>query len=249
MRLFKKAMGIILSGAMVIATLCGCGKGDSNKEQTTTEAATYKITFMNGETTLGTADVKEGSVIDSAAYKDYEALDGAEFLGWFETPTFLDASKKDLTTATFAKDTTLYGSYKMAASVTDERVWYVVGTSENGLLKDSAWAGAKVDEETRAKFEMKATGNATNEFAITIDLYNGDQLQVIHDWAWEGQKGYGCFTDLDATMFENGGGLGGNDATNNVNVIMDGNYTITITTNPEDEAHDTITITRNGDIQ
>ena len=49
-------------------------------------------------------------------------------------------------------------------------------------------------------------------------------------------------------MFESGGGLGGTDNTSNVNVIMDGNYTINLTTNPDDEAHDTLTITRNGDI-
>ena len=46
---------------------------------------------------------------------------------------------------------------------------------------------------------------------------------------------------------ENGGGLGDTSSTSNVNVIMDGNYTITLTTDPSNEAMDTLVVTRNGD--
>ena len=116
-----------------------------------------------------------------------------------------------------------------------------------GILAESNWAGAAVEESVREKFRLQPTGKAVNEFSITIDLFAGDQLQIIHDWQWDGQRGFGFFTDLDETQMENGGGLGGTDGTSNVNVIMSGNYTFTMTTDPENEALDTIVVVRNGD--
>ena len=47
---------------------------------------------------------------------------------------------------------------------------------------------------------------------------------------------------------ESGGGLGASADTANVNVLMDGNYTITLTTNPSNKVQDTLIVTRNGDI-
>ena len=47
---------------------------------------------------------------------------------------------------------------------------------------------------------------------------------------------------------ENGGGLSGSDSTSNVNVLMDGNYTITLTTNPDNMKQTTISVVRNGDV-
>ena len=46
---------------------------------------------------------------------------------------------------------------------------------------------------------------------------------------------------------ENAGGLSGEDNTSNVQVKVDGNYTITLTTNPDNQAQDTLTIVRNSD--
>lgn len=246
-----KTLGIALViGTMSATALVGCGAKTENKPQpTTTVAATYTVTFMKGEETLGTVVATADKALDAEAYSKFEKLDDTEFLGWFEAPSFIEASKKELTSYVFTGDTTLYGSFKSTAANEDTRSWYVVGTSDTGILKDSAWAGAKVEDSIKEQVQLKPTGKATNEFSVDINLYAGDQLQVIHDWAWDGQKGYGCFSDLDTTMFENGGGLGGTDNTANVNVIMDGNYTITLTTDPDDEAHDTVTIVRNGDIQ
>lgn len=235
----RKKMKKLLGLAAVCVTIgAACGCGEPAKEEIT-------VTFFNGEETLGTVTGVAGEVL--SGYEAYETVEDAEFLGWYETPTFLETSKKDLTEATFEEDTNLYGSFKSTAVAEDTREWYVVGTGAGEVLANSNWAGADVADADKEACKLAPTGNGTNEFAITLDLYAGDQFQVIHDWAWDGQKGFGCFTTIDATQMENGGGLSGSDTTSNVNVLMDGNYTITLTTDPENELQDTLSIVRNGD--
>lgn len=252
----KKLVLLSVMSVLLVASLAACNKKEEVKDQAINQAndqekdsALYTITFMNGDTSLGTTTVKENAALTKDAYTSFENVADTEFLGWFETPTFLESSKKDLTTATFTKDTTLFGSFKSTKVAQDERSWYIVGTSEKGILKVSNWAGSDVKSEDQALVSLLPTGNATNEFAITIDLFAGDQFQIIHDWAWDGQKGFGCFTTIDPAQMENGGGLGGSANTANVNVIMDGNYTITLTTDPDNSIQDTLAIIRNGDAQ
>lgn len=232
---FKKFLGVLLAVTTVMMTFGACG--NTAKEEIT-------VTFMNGETELGKVTGAKGEVLTD--YEQYEAIEGFEFLGWYEAPSLLETSKQDLTTATFEEDTTLFGSFKSTQVAEDTRVWYIVGTGASKELAASNWA-ADVDDSVKEACQLKATGNAVNEFAITLNLYAGDQFQIIHDWSWDGQKGFGYFTSIDETQMENGGGLGGSDSTANVNVIMDGNYTITLTTDPENELQDTLTIVRNGD--
>lgn len=233
----KKMLGIILACTTVMMSVCACGNSTDDKEKIT-------VTFMNGDEKLGEVTATAGEKLSD--YEKYEKVDGFEFLGWFETPTFLETSKKDLKTVTFEKDTTLYGSFKSTNVTEDTRLWYIVGTGGNPDLAASNWA-ADVDDSVKEACQLKATGKETNEFSITLNLYDGDQFQIIHDWAWDGQKGYGCFTSIDDSQMENGGGLGGTDDTSNINVIKDGNYTITLTTDPDNSLQDTLTIVRNGD--
>ena len=229
-----KVLGIILALTTAMLLACACG---SSEEKVT-------VTFMNGETELGQVTGTKGKVLEG--YAEFESVEGYEFLGWFETPTFLESSKKDLTKDTFDADVTLYGSFKSTDVAEDTRLWYVVGEGASPVLSASQWAGS-VDDAVKETCQLKATGKATNEFSITLDLYAGDKFQVIHDWGWDGQKGFGCFTSLDDTQMENGGGLSGSDKSSNVNVLMDGNYTITLTTDPDNELQDTLVIVRNGD--
>ncbi len=229
---FGKLLGIV-AACMLFVTACG-----ATKEEIT-------VTFMNGEETLGTVTGVAGEVLEG--YEAYETVADAEFLGWFETPSFLESSKKDLATATFEADITLYGSFKSTNIAEDTRVWYVVGDGLSTVLANSAWAGADADDAAKEACKLAPTGNVTNEFSLTLDLYAGDQFQVIHDWAWDGQRGFGYFTTIDTTQMENGGGLAGTSDKSNVNVLMDGNYTITMTTDPDNEAQDTLSIVRNGD--
>ena len=232
----RRLFGIVLAVATVMMSLCACG-GNTEEQKVT-------ITFMNGDTQLGQVTGTKGAVLTD--YAQYEAVEGYEFLGWFETPTFLGTSKKDLKTATFDEDTTLYGSFKSTNVTEDTRSWYIVGAGASPVLAASSWAGS-VEDFVKEACQLKATGNTTNEFAITLDLYAGDQFQIIYDWQWDGQKGYGCFTTIDNTQMENGGGLAGSDDKSNVNVVMDGNYTITLTTDPDNALQDTLVVVRNGD--
>lgn len=229
----------VIGTAMLIGLTVGCQKNEEETSKVT-------ITFMNGDETLGEATANAGEVLKESDYSAFEKVDDAEFTGWFETPGFLETSKKDLTTDTFSKDTTLYGCFRSDNVAEDTRVWYIVGESA-GILNDSAWAGSSVDEATKEIFELKDTGKATNEVSVTIDLYEGDMFQIIHDWAWDGQKGYGCFTEIDENDFASAGGLGGTSETSNVLVNTSGNYTITLKTDPDNSSMDTMTIVRNGD--
>ena len=233
----RKLLGLFLAVMTVLVSLCACGNEPAKEENIT-------VTFMNGDTQLGQVTGTKGAVLSD--YAKYESVDGYEFLGWYETPTFLESSKKDLAVATFDKDTTLYGSFKSTNVAEDTRNWYIVGAGSSPILVASSWAGS-VEDSVKEACQLKATGKATNEFSITLDLFAGDQFQVIYDWQWNGQKGYGCFTTIDNTQMENGGGLAGSDDKSNVNVIMDGNYTITLTTDPDNALQDTLTIVRNGD--
>ena len=228
----KKVLEVIAICAVMMFVTVGCGKS---------EVKNVTITFMNGETTLGTVTAETDQAV--SGYEAYENQAGYEFLGWFETPTFLESSKVDLLTATFAEDQVLYGSFKNTQVAEDTRAWTICGTGKGEALALSNWDNTCEDDLVT----FKATGNATNEFALTLDLYAGDQFQIIHDHAWDDQRGYGWFTEIDSTQFENGGGLGGSDKTSNVNVIMDGNYTITLTTDPDNSLQDTMSVVRNGD--
>ncbi|MBQ6407346.1 MAG: hypothetical protein IJJ64_04840 [Butyrivibrio sp.] len=237
-----KMLAGTMATLLVIGGLTGCGA--SKAEGKAKEEIT--VTFMNQEQTLGTVTAAVGELLDAASYEAYEQADDAEFNGWFETPSYLESSKKDLSKDTFDKDTTLYGDFRSNSVTEDTRHWYIAGSSTKGSLKLNNWAGDLSDDD-KAKFELAPTGNATNEFALTIDLFEGDQFQIIPDWSWDGQKGYGKFTDIDDSQMENAGGLGGTSDTANVQVLVDGNYTITLTTNPDNQAQDTLSIVRNSD--
>ena len=230
----KKWLGVIFS-IMLVFSIAACGKDN------TEEKADITVTFMNGDVTLGTVTAKAGAKL--TGYETYETQEGFEFLGWFETPTFLSSSKVDMSTVTYEENKTVYGSFKSTQVTEDNRAWTIVGTGKSPALALSNWNNNCNDDVVT----LKKTGNATNEFAITVDLFAGDQFQVIHDYAWTDQRGYGWFTEIDDTQFENGGGLGGSSKTSNVNVKMDGNYTITLTTDPDNSAQDTMKIVRNGD--
>ena len=244
----SKLIAVIL--ALILAlSLCACekgGNGDSGSGSGQGTPAEYTVTFMNGDTKLGEVKVAEGG--KASGYEAFESQPDSEFLGWFETPTFLESSKKDLSTLTVTGDMTLYGSFKSTNVAEDTRAWYIVGASTSGgILAGSNWANAGVAEADREAFRLQPTGNAVNEMSITLDLYSGDQFQVVHDWQWDRQKGFGAFTQIDETQMANGGGLGGSSDKSNVNVIMDGNYTVTLTTDPDNPVQDTMTIVRNGD--
>ncbi len=238
MKKISKAVVFILVCAMAVASLAACGKKDGGAKVT--------VTFMNGDTELGKATATSGKVLSKDDYSKFETVDGFEFNGWYATSSFKEASAKDLTKDTFDSDIKLYGDFKNTNVTEDTRKWYIVGESTNGgPLKGSAWADANASDEDKANYELKATGSTANEFSITIDLFKDDKFQIIHDWQWEDQHGMGAVTECDAAQIEGAGGLGENA---NIGVLADGNYTITLTTDPDNAAQDTLVIVRNGDV-
>lgn len=240
--------GLLLIGTILtLGLLTACGSSAAPEgEAEASSAETITVTFLNQDETLGTATAAAGEILDPISYEAFTTVDGATLNGWYETPSFLESSKKDLSVDSFTKDTTLYGDFEYDEVAEDTRHWYIAGTSATGSLGLNNWATDLSDEE-KAQFELVPTGNKTNEFALTIDLYTGDQFQIIPDWSWDGQKGYGKFTGLDESEMKNAGGLDGSDEKSNLEVLTDGNYTITLTTNPDNEVQDTLTIVRNSD--
>lgn len=233
-----KMMGLLTGISMTALVGAGCGAEETEQTEMVT------VTFMNGDEELGSVETEAGETLAADSYTDYESA-GDDFEGWFETPTYLEASEVDLSTASFEKDTVLYGMFKSDTLTEDSRKWYIVGTSETGALATTNWA-ADISDEDKALFELQKTDNQ-NEYTITIDLCAGDQFQVIADWSWDTQLGFGYVTDYDSSQLENGGGLSGSDKTSNINVLQDGSYTITIVTNPDDMAQTQFSIVRNGD--
>ena len=168
----KKKTKIMWITIGMIAALCGCGSKQTSEEASavdavqTQQAQEITVTFMKGEETLGTVQTLAGEIIESDAYEAYEKDDGAAFLGWYETPGFLESSKKDLTQDTFDENTTLFGSFEAKEVAADTRKWYVAGTSQTGILKDNNWAGSDVAEADREKFRLNSTGNQVNELSL-----------------------------------------------------------------------------------
>ncbi|WP_248406119.1 hypothetical protein [Butyrivibrio fibrisolvens] len=99
----------------------------------------------------------------------------------------MNPARRILKTDSFTKDTTLYGDFRAAEVSEDTRHWYIAGTSKTGSLALNNWA-ADLSDEDKAQFELVPTGNAVNEFSLTIDLYEGDQFQIIPDWSWMVKK-------------------------------------------------------------
>lgn len=233
-----KVLSKILVLVMSMSLLAACGKE---------EKAEYTITLMNGETVLGSVKATEGETLDASSYSDFENQTDYSFNGWFATPSFMEQSAYDLSTVTFTEDITLYGNFISTAFVEDTHTYYIVGDSTNGgILKGSQWAGDLSDED-KATYQLVRTQDDKNEFAVTIDLYAGDMFQVISDWQWDGQHGYGYVKDTDASIVESAGGLSDSNLKANISIIQDGNYTVTLSTDMENSDRDAIVVVRNSD--
>ena len=233
----KKILSVVLILSLVLC-MFGCG---AQKEAPVSQVT---LKFMNNEETIGTLTVNAGETV--TGYEAFETQEGFDFLGWFETPNFLEMSAVDFTTKTYTEDTTIFGSFKNANVAVDEREWFIVGEGASSVLAASQWAGA-IDDADKKACQLTVNGDVVNAFSIDIDLFAGDKFQLIHDWSWDGQLGFGKVTECDASQMESGGGLSGEESKANIAVLMDGNYTITLTTDPENEAMNTFVIVRNGD--
>lgn len=231
-----------------ILALAACSKKeesqDTNSPNTTQQTEnSFTVTFYDGETVLKTEIVESGKTIEEYTPEK----EGYEFLGWYATPsyTFNYDFTKEITS-----DTSIFSNWKSSKFTEDTRNWMIAGESsiEGAPLNKNSWG--QVSGEAKTPF-LLTRKSGTNEFSITIDLFKGDKFQladVAEDFAWKSQRGFGYISEKqdwfkgDASPFADG------DATANISIEMDGNYTITLITDVENESLDTMEIVRNGDV-
>ena len=162
-----------------------------------------------------------------------------EFSDWY-----VDAGLNrvfDFETEAITADRNLYAGYVTVGS-DDTRTWAIVGSGQGDILSSSAWGTVITDVHMLEKTEGE------NEFTITLDLYEDDQFQFATDTSWMNQRGFGYIPLADRTItvdgeevtpFSGGGGIGETaDKQSNIIVEYPGNYTITLTTYPDEDYYD-----------
>lgn len=200
------------------------------------ETPVFTVTYYDGTTVLKTEEVEEGS---HATDWEPEAKEGMEFSDWY-----VDAGLNrvfDFEGEAITADRNLYAGY-VAVGTDDTRTWAIVGSGQGDILSSSAWGTVITDVHALEKTEGE------NEFTITLDLYEDDQFQFATDTSWMNQRGFGYIPLADRTMtvdgeevtpFSGGGGIGETaDKQSNITVEYPGNYTLTLTTYPDEDYYD-----------
>ena len=224
----KRKITLILSMAVVLVLLCTSLTACIPTE----EAKEYTLTLYDndGTTVLHTIKVEEGK---APTKPEDPSKEGFVFSGWFVTPT---SSKAFDFTAPMTKDASAYAQWK-TADFQDDRDWVLSG-SING------W-GAQLDGYHLAK--KAGTGNV---YELTLDLYVGDEFQLtvlLEDgtlsYNTEGARAASSHVVAGNEYVEGAGGLG---TYKNIRVKQDGNYTLSLVSDPETDNNE-LTIIRNGD--
>lgn len=238
----KRCKWLILLAVLVlgISVLAACGGS---------KADTYTVKYFDADTTTVLREVKveKGAKAENwtPEKKDWE------FLGWFATPSL----KREFPFDTpITGNTSIFSSWKSAVFQKDDREWMIAGQSsyKGALLNTSAWG--KVEGEERQKFMFSRVQEDKNEFALTLDLYVGDQFQIADvdekdNFAWSHQRGYGyLITEGTQDFVKNAGNIFTEDLTKaNIEMTKAGNYTITLITDVSNSTLDSLKIVRNGD--
>ena len=226
---------IVLALVGILAfTLAAC---NDDEEGPPADDGKVTVTFVQGETTLRTEQVEKGSA--AAAFKDYvPEIDGYDFLGWYAAPSLMIPF--DFDTVVFNEDTTIFAKAPNSNQPDDTRTWYLAGAFTSADLFENKYGAVLSEAATFQPVEGEK-----NTFEITVDLYEGDQFQLItgNTVGWLNQRGYGHIEDAtvgDVTYFTSDGGLG-NPGTRRANakVQVDGNYTLTLKTYPANDTYDT----------
>lgn len=200
------------------------------------ETPVFTVTYYDGTTVLKTEEVEEGGY---ATDWEPEAKEGMEFSDWY-----VDVGLNrvfDFEGEAITADRSLYAGY-VAVGTDDTRTWAIVGSGQGDILSSSAWGTVITDVHALEKTEGE------NEFTITLDLYEDDQFQFATDTSWMNQRGFGYIPLADRTMtvdgeevtpFSGGGGIGETaDKQSNITVEYPGNYTLTLTTYPDEDYYD-----------
>lgn len=234
----KKKLLVILAVLLLVGvlafTLAACDPDDPGNEGQDNKVT---VTFVHGDTTIRTEEVDKGSA--ATMFEDYvPEIEGCDFLGWYAAPSMMIPF--DFDTVVFNEDTTIFAKAPNSDQPDDTRTWYPAGAFMSADLLENNY-GAVLSEA--ATFQPVV--GEKNTFEITVDLYEGDQFQLItgNTVGWLNQRGYGHIEDAtvgDVTYFTSDGGLG-NPGTRRMNakVQVDGNYTLTLKTYPANDTYDT----------
>lgn len=234
----SRAMFMVLLCIFVsVFLLTACGNSDSAKEpdqdssKEVTENTLYTVTFydMDGSTELSKEEVKESEYV-----KEYiPQKDNYVFMGWYATPTL--SHKYDFSTPITA-DTKIFAGF--LEDKEDTRSFAIVGSGKSPILVTSNWGAVIDDSHTLTK---DANGNA---YSIDIDLYEGDEFQLVINTAWNNQRGAGYLTTTSKDGIDYFAGAGSNYQSDeakkaNIKTLKSGNYTMKLTTYPGADVYDT----------
>lgn len=227
-------LAVLLLVGVLAFTLAACDPDDPGNEGQDNKVT---VTFVHGNTTIRTEQVDKGSA--ATMFEDYvPEIEGCDFLGWYAAPSMMIPF--DFDTVVFNEDTTIFAKAPNSNQPDDTRTWYLAGAFMSADLLENNY-GAVLSEAAT----FKPVAGEKNTFEITVDLYEGDQFQLItgNTVGWLSQRGYGHIEDAtvgDVTYFTSDGGLG-NPGTRRMNakVQVDGNYTLTLKTYPANDTYDT----------
>ena len=213
--------------------LVACGGGNSEEETTT-----YTVTYYDSDATtvLKTEEVEEGGY----ATEWTPEKDGYTFSGWYATPNSSNFAFDF--TAAITDDTSVFAMWASATQSEDTRTYYIVGYGTSPVLSQSNWGAGLGDASLTDLFKMTKAEDE-NVYTYTVDLYEGDQFQFAINSDWYNQRGYGYLTETtldDGTaVFSSSSTIGSNAAYRlNINVLLTGNYTFTLTTHPDDDLYE-----------
>ena len=222
-RKITSILAFVLTFVMLCGTLTSCFIFGA-KEHTLT------LYDNDGTTVLHTIKVEEGKAPQRPADPTKE---GYVFAGWFLTPT---SSKAFDFAAVMTENAKAYAQWKMA-DYNDDRDWVLSG-SVNG------W-GASLDG-----YHLTKKAGSGNVYELTLDLYVDDEFQLtvlLEDgslsYSSEGARAASSHVVAGTEYMEAAGGLG---TYKNIHMIQDGNYTLSLVTDPETDNNE-LTIIRNGD--
>ncbi len=240
MKKCKKALIAALCLAVGACSLIACrpdAPSDDDGDKIT--VTYYDATGTNKPsemTVLKTEKIERGGVAERyTPTKD----DGYEFVNWFATPS---KSHKFNFEEEINEDISIYAGF--SKYVADTRDFYVIGAGKSSVLldgwefvKDEAAWNAKKDAHKFTKTEGK------NEYSFTLDLRENDQFVIAATAEYHYKHGAGYLSsfklDNGTEVFEGQGSVYDDSAWGrNILVKHSGNYTLTVTTHPNEDWFD-----------
>lgn len=262
--MFKKKPLAVMLGALALG-LAACtpteppsstssaseetSSASSSTAASSSEETGVVVTFKVGDVTVHTENLGEDGGVPE--YFDYEPEEG-ELVGWYLTPTFSRIYNfEDVLT----ESATLFGATSIYQA--DTRDYYLSGSGTSPLLSTNDWGKAPTDAHKLAK------AADSNTYTLTTDFFANDSFQItsytdMDTLTWDWQIGAGYIINMSdlSGIVEGGGGINASNRKSNINILKDGNYTLTLKTYPDHDAANleekinnlnNLTIVRNGD--